>query len=115
MLDVIGLGLRGLDPGPNHEFAPDKVINRGEFALMLEDIVIAMTKEDIKTKHVGGPDRFKDVPPSHPYYNAMCNAVDRGYLKADVNGFIRPENAVSGAEALLIIRELRNLDKNFEQ
>jgi hypothetical protein len=114
IFDVIDLGLRGLDPGPNHQFEPDKPINRGEFSLMLEDIVIAMTKDDIKTKHIGGPERFKDVPPSHPYYNAMCNAVDRGYMKGDVNGFIHPQDAVSGPQALLIMRELRNLDKNLE-
>lgn len=115
MKDVMDLGLRGLDPGPNHRFYPDSLINRGEFCLMLEDIVIAMTKEDIKTKHIGGPDRFRDIPPHHPYYNAVCNAVDRGYVKADVNGFIKPQGTISGAEALLIMRELRNLDKNLEQ
>lgn len=115
ILDVMDLGLRGLDPSPDHKFYPEKPINRGEFALMLEDIVIAMTKDDIKTKHIGGPDRFRDIPPSHPYYNAMCNVVDRGYMKADVNGFIKPDGTISGPEALLIMRELRNLDKNFEQ
>jgi hypothetical protein len=112
--DVMELGLRGLDPGPNHKYEPDKLINRGEFALMLEDILIAMTGDaTLKTKHIGGPDQFKDIPPSHPYYNAFSNAVLRGYLKADVNGFIRPSDSVSGPEALLIMRELRNLDKNL--
>ncbi|MFH1761569.1 MAG: tetratricopeptide repeat protein [bacterium] len=113
--DVMDLGLRGLDPGPNHKFEPDKLVNRGEFSLMLEDIVIAMTGDkSLKTKHIGGPERFKDIPPSHPYYNAFCNAVDRGYLKADVNGFIRPADSISGPQALLIMRELRNLDKNLD-
>ncbi len=115
ILDVINLGLRGLDPGPNHKFEPDKLINRGEFALMLEDILIAMTGDkELKTKHIGGPERFKDVASSHPYYNAFSNCVDRGYLKADVNGFIRPLASISGPEALLIMREIRNLDKNLE-
>ncbi len=114
ILDVMALGIRGLTPSPDHKFYPDSLVNRGEFALMLEDIIVAMTKEDIKTKYIGGPNRFKDVPPSHPYYNAMCNAVDRGYMKMDVNGFVNPLGSVSGPDALLIMRELRNLDKNFE-
>jgi tetratricopeptide (TPR) repeat protein len=112
--DVTALGLRGLDVNADHKFYPDSLINRGEFALMLEDICMAITKEDIKTKYIGAPSRFSDISNSHPYYNALCNAVDKGFLKADLNGSVYPQSSVSGAQALLIIRELRNLDKNLE-
>ena len=42
-------------------------------------------------------------------YNAIAVSVERGIMSADrITGRFRPDETVSGAEALLMIRELQN-------
>lgn len=108
--DIVSLDIRGLEPYPDHTFHPDELINRGEFAMMVEDALIAVTgDEDIATANIGsGESRFPDVNPSHPAYNAICTAVDRGIMDAKVNGEFGQEDPISGARALLVIRRLKN-------
>ena len=51
---VLQLRVRGLEPGPNHTFEPDKLITKSEFALMLEDILIKVSgDEKLATKYIG--------------------------------------------------------------
>ncbi|MFP4417557.1 MAG: S-layer homology domain-containing protein [Fibrobacterota bacterium] len=110
--DIVDLNIRGLEPYPDHTFHPDELVNRGEYALMVEDIIIAILgDQSLSTKHIGSESRFPDVNPSHPAYNAVCNAVDKGVMDARVNGEFQLENPVSGADALLVIRKLKELNK----
>jgi tetratricopeptide (TPR) repeat protein len=111
--DVLAFQLRGLDAYPDHTFKPDQLITRSEYAFMLEDILIAILGDkSLATKYVGSsPSRFPDVNTSSPYYNAICNMVDKGIMKAEMSGEFGIENPVSGAEALLVIRLLKELKK----
>jgi Tfp pilus assembly protein PilF len=111
--DVLALQLRGLDAYPDHTFKPDQLVTRSEYAFMLEDILIAILgDQSLATKYVGSsPSRFPDVNPSSPFYNAICNMVDKGIMKAKMNGEFGIENPVSGANALLVIRQLKELQK----
>ncbi len=113
IMDIIELDIRGLEPYPDHTFHPDELINRGEFAMMVEDALIAILgDESLATKHIGSSEsRFPDVNPSHPAYNAICNAVDKGVMKAEMNGKFGLDKPVSGADALLTIRKLKDLNK----
>jgi hypothetical protein len=112
VMDVVERNIRGLEPYPDHTFHPDQLINRGEYALMVEDALIAITGDkDLATKHIGTESRFPDVNPSHPAYNAICNAVDKGVMDAAMNGEFGLEKAVSGPDALLVIRKLKDLNK----
>ncbi len=110
--DIVSLDIRGLEPYPDHTFHPDDRINRGEYAMMVEDIIIAILgDESLATKHVGTETRFPDVNPSHPAYNAVCNAIDKNVMDAAMNGEFRMADHVSGADALLVIRKLKELNK----
>jgi Tfp pilus assembly protein PilF len=110
--DIVSRGIRGLEPYPDHTFHPDQLINRGEYALMIEDAIIAITGDQaLATKHIGTESRFPDVNPSHPVYNAICNAVDKNVMDASMNGEFGIDKPVSGPDALLIIRNLKNLNK----
>ena len=112
ILDIVDRNIRGLEPGPDHKFYPDQLVNRGEYALMVEDVLIAITGDkELATKHIGTESRFPDVNASHPAYNAICNAVDRGIMEAKMNGEFGLENPVSGPDALLVIRRLKDLNK----
>jgi tetratricopeptide (TPR) repeat protein len=107
---VIKLQVRGLEPGPNHTFEPDKLITKAEFALMLEDILIKVSgDEKLATKYIGATSLFPDVRNDHYAFNAVMTATSRGFLEADkATGEFNPGAPVSGADALLTIREFKN-------
>jgi len=111
--DIVNLQVRGLEPYPDHTFKPDQLITRGEYAFMLEDILIAILREEaLATKHVGAAQsRFPDVNPGAPYYNAICNMVDKNIMNANISSEFEPLRPVSGAEGLLAIRALKELKK----
>jgi len=111
--DVVGLQVRGLEPYPDHTFKPDLLITRGEYAMMLEDMLIAILRDpSLASKHIGaGNSRFGDVNAGAPYYNAVCNMADKGVMNANLNSEFEPLRAVSGTEALLAIRQLKELNK----
>ncbi len=110
--DIVTLEIRGLEPYPDHTFHPDDLVNRGEYALTLEDALIAITGDtSLATRYIDTETRFPDVNPSHPAYNAICTLVDRGVMKTELTGAFGIEKTVSGPDALLIIRELKNNNK----
>jgi len=107
---VLKLQIRGLEAGPNHKFEPDKLITKGEFALMLEDILIKVTgDEKLATKFLGATSPFPDVRNDHYAFNAIMTVSSRGFLEADkATGEFKAIDPVSGADALLAIREFKN-------
>jgi tetratricopeptide (TPR) repeat protein len=112
IMDIVDYKIRGLEPYPDHTFHPDQLVNRGEYAMVVEDAIIAILRDpSLATKHIGSQSRFPDVNPSHPAYNAICNSVDKGVMSAEMNGEFGPDKGVSGPEALLVIRKLKELQK----
>ena len=107
---VLKLQVRGLEAGPNHTFEPNKLITKGEFALMLEDILIKVTgDEKLATKYIGATSPFPDVRNDHYAFSAIMTVTSRGFLEADkATGEFKPGDSVSGADALLAIREFKN-------
>ena len=72
-------------------------------------LVMATGDESLATKYIGQPSRFPDVNPSHYAYNAICLMTDRGIMSADkMTGAFKLNDKVSGADALLIIRDFQN-------
>ena len=106
--DVMKAG--AIDAFPDHTFRPDDMITRSNYAMFLQNIIIAVTGDEaLATKYIGTPSRFPDVNASHYAYNAICLAVDRGIMKADtIDGAFGMSDHVSGADALLIIRDFQN-------
>ncbi len=102
--------IRGVQPYPDHTFRPDELITRANFAQMVEDLLLAIGSitEDDTTKYIGEESHFPDVPSSHWAYNAINTAVSRGIMKADfADGAFGIDKHVSGADALLIIRQIK--------
>src|SRR3990172_7938344 len=107
---VLKLQIRGLEAGPNHTFEPDKLITKGEFALMLEDILIKVSgDEKMATKFLGATSPFPDIRNDQYFFNAAMIAASRGFIEVDkATGEFKPGGPVSGADALLSIREFKN-------
>ena len=107
---VLKLHVRGLEAGPNHTFEPDKLITKGEFALMLEDILIKVSGDQkLATKFLGATSPFPDLRNDLYFFSAAMTATSRGFIEADrATGEFKPGEPVSGADALLSIREFKN-------
>ena len=110
--DATGLGIRGLQIYPDHTFHPNEALTRSEFAFLAEDALIAaLGDKTIATKYIGSTSRFSDVPAGSPYYNAICNAVDRNVMSGNTDGSFGASKPVSGADALLTIRQIKEIRK----
>jgi tetratricopeptide (TPR) repeat protein len=110
--DAIGLGLRGLQVNPDGTFHPELAMTRAEFALLVEDaLMAALGDKTLATKYIGSPSRFSDVASGHPAFNAICDAVDHDVMNARSDGLFGPLQPVSGADALLTVRRVKELRK----
>lgn len=108
---VLRLGVRGLEPSPDHKFFPDQKINRAAYAMMIEDILIKVSgDEKLATKFIGSQSPFPDLRNDLPYFNAVMVVTSRGVMEAKdlTTGEFAPTGTVSGADALLIIRKLKD-------
>jgi hypothetical protein len=107
---ILRLQVRGLEAGPNHTFDPDKLITKGEFAVMLEDILIKVSgDEKLATKFLGATSPFPDIRSDQYFFSAVMTVTSRNFLEADkATGEFKPGDPVSGADALLSIREFKN-------
>jgi tetratricopeptide (TPR) repeat protein len=108
---VLRLGVRGLEPSPDHKFFPDQKINRAAYAMMIEDILIKVSgDEKLATKFIGSQSPFPDLRSDLPYFNAVMVVTSRGVMEAKdlTTGEFAPTGTVSGADALLIIRKLKD-------
>lgn len=108
--DILKVRINGLLPYPDHTFKPDEPITRANYAKVMESIMIMVTgDEGLATKYIGEASRFPDVRSSHYAYNAIALMVDRGIMKADkLTGEFRLNDYMSGADALLAIRDFQN-------
>jgi Tfp pilus assembly protein PilF len=107
---VLETGVRGLENDPKSNFNPNEVLSRGEFAIMLEDILMKLTGEkDLAARYVSSKSLFPDVPADMPYFNAIISVTSREIMEAKnvKTGEFAPLKPLSGVEALLIIRKLK--------
>ena len=106
---MVQLGVFEVDPSGN--FQPVEPVTRVGYAMAVQRILSTATHDpSLDTRYFGeNPSRFSDVPSSHFAYSAMALTSERGIMRADMmTGRFNPAGHVSGADALLIIRELQN-------
>lgn len=107
---IIAIGIKGLQPYPDHKFRPENMVNRAEFAMMIEDIIALITRaEGLATQFIGNQSPFPDIRNDLPFFNAVMVCTTRGILqvKDAATGEFDPLGRVSGADALLSIRTLK--------
>lgn len=91
---LLAAGFRGL----NGESA--RTVTRAEFALLLEDLTVLSTgAADLPTKFIGAESSpFTDVAPTHPAFNAIMTATERGYMQAKHSGAFAPADPLTRSE-----------------
>lgn len=105
--EIVTIG--GMEMFPDHTFHPDELITRAEFALLIQNVLILTTDDQgLATKYFGEESHFPDVNSFHPAYNAIVLCVNRGIMKTNLDGSFGLTANVSGADALLIIRDFQN-------
>ncbi|MEW6671513.1 MAG: S-layer homology domain-containing protein [Thermodesulfobacteriota bacterium] len=108
---VIEIGIKGLQPFPDHTYRPEQMVTRAEFAMMVEDILIKITgAQGLATQFIGSNSPFPDLRSDLPYFNAVMTCTTRGIMTAkDIRtGEFDPLGLISGADALLSIRALKS-------
>jgi tetratricopeptide (TPR) repeat protein len=103
-------GVRGLENDPKGNFNPNEVLSRGEYAIMMEDILIKLTGEKyLASIYVNSKSLFPDVPSDMPYFKAIISVTSREIMEAKnvKTGEFAPLKPLSGVEALLTIRKLK--------
>lgn len=109
ILAVLKLGLRGLELFPDGLFHPREPVSRANFALAMEDLLSRIKGEPLLPRaFVGNVSPFPDVAGDHYAFNAIMVSTTRNILSADLDGAFRPEQGVSGTEALAAVWRLRD-------
>jgi tetratricopeptide (TPR) repeat protein len=105
---ILQLDIKGLRTFPDGTFLPDEYVTRAGYAIMLADIIAKIENNpSLDTRYAGRASPFKDVRNDVPYFNAIMVCTTRGGIMEVKNGFFEPMVKVSGADALLVIRRLK--------
>jgi tetratricopeptide (TPR) repeat protein len=108
---IIRIGIRGLDVYPDGTFRPDEQVDRASYAIMIEDILIKVAGDPaLATRFIGRPSPFPDLRRDHPYFNAAMVVTSRKIMEVmdPATGSFAPLGPLSGADALLVIRNMKN-------
>lgn len=107
---MIEIGVRGLEVYPDGLFRPNDLVERAAYAMMIEDILIKVSGDSgLATRFIGSPSPFPDLRSDLPYFNAVMVVTTRQIMGAQdiASGEFVPMGPVPGADALLIIRKIR--------
>ena len=109
---ALQLGIMGPDPDGN--FYPSRHVTRAGMAKVVARVLVeAKGDSDLERRYLGeSPSRFSDVSNTHDTYPAMALCAERGIMrimKGDLDtGKFNPTGAVTGADALLIMRSIQD-------
>lgn len=113
--DILHYGIRGLEVLPDGMFHPAETLTRANFAMVMEDVLVRIKNEPLLQKaFIGNDSPFPDVANDHYGFNAIVVSTTRNILAADIDGAFRPSDPVTGAEALLAIRRLKEEIKGHQ-
>jgi hypothetical protein len=114
---VINLGIKGLDTFADGTFAPDEIILRASYAVMIADIIGTLTRDpSLEDTYRDSDSPFVDVRNDVPYFHAIMVCTNRGIIEAKggmKQSIFGPMDSMSGADAVLAIRRLKEYLRLF--
>ena len=111
---VLALNLAGLQPAQDltHQallFRPNDHVDRGEFALLLTELLVRLGEVAPQTSNTAGSSPIADISASDPLYAAAVTTTVRGLLKLDQLGNFRASANLSGGDAVEAIAAIKIL------
>lgn len=105
---VIHMEIQGLGPLKDGTFAPNQYVRRSGFAVLITDLIVKLEADPLlHREHLGKRSPFMDVRPEAAYFNAVMVCTEKGLMPETRPGYFEPARRVSGAEAVLVVRNLR--------
>lgn len=107
---VLALKIPGLGIYPDATFRPSEPVTRKDLAMVIQGLLVLIKRDpSLTTKFLGADSQFKDVRADVYYFNAATLVVSKGLMEVDkLEGTFRPDDEVSGAEAVLALKDLRD-------
>lgn len=108
--EVLKLGIKGLAKYPDGSFRPEECVNRAAYAVIMEDLLERLSgNAELKKPFQATASPFSDVKSDYAYYEAVMVLTSRGIMekKNGSTDMFAPLAPVSGAEAVLIARKLK--------
>lgn len=95
----------------NHTFEPKKPVTRGEFADIVVRLINLLRKRGTSVIVQIPPERIQisDVPPEHRYARVIVQAVSTQVMSLEADRTFRPDQPVSGPEAIRLFDLLLSL------
>ncbi len=106
--DIRDVGIRGLKVYPDGSFRPGDLLNRADYAVMIEDIVVKISgKKNAAFKGRRSP--FYDVPSDWAFFDAVMFVTSRGFMEpvGMLSGSFSPFQQLSGIDAVFAIRKIK--------
>ena len=111
---VLALNLAGLQPAQDltHQallFRPNDHVDRGEFALLLTELLVRLGAVAPQTSTAVGNSPIADISASDPLYAAAVTTTARGLLTLDQFGNFRASVKLNGVDAVEAVSAIKIL------
>jgi Tfp pilus assembly protein PilF len=105
---ALQLNVNGLGRLPDGSFGPEQPETRAGYAVIMGDIM-AIVRQDptLKKRFIGKASPFSDIGNGDPFFNAVMLCTTETSIMEPGTGIFNPEGPVSGADAVLILRKLK--------
>jgi tetratricopeptide (TPR) repeat protein len=105
---IVELGIAGLKRAPGGSFFPDQNITRAEYAMAMGDITVKLKRDPtLSTRFTGKNSPFSDVRNDEPYFTDVMLCTEGIGIMGPKYGMFNPAGGMAGADALLVIRRLK--------
>ncbi len=105
---ALQLRVKGMECFPDGSFGPDQTVTRAEYAVIMGSI-LAIVRGDptLNTRFSGKTSPFSDVGNEEPFFNAVMLCTSETSIMTPQEGIFNPAGTVSGADAVLALRKLK--------
>jgi Tfp pilus assembly protein PilF len=105
---ALQLNVNGLGRLPDGSFGPEQPETRAGYAMIMGDIMVIIRQDPaLKKRFIGKASPFSDIGNEDPFFNAVMLCTKETSIMEPGTGIFNPEGPVSGADAVLILRKLR--------
>lgn len=98
-----------MEPFANHTFQPRAVVRRADLAPIASRLVVRLSEPQQARSWQAARTTFTDLSPGHLAYPAASTAVASGVMRPSADGAFRPNEAVSGTEAIAVVDGIQRL------